>query len=102
MRISTSRSTACRSRSASRGSIGRAEDQAAVERLEERQPGLERQRDRLAAGRAAQVQGARRPHRTEQQLAVRDLLAARGDRDALGAAPGGAREPMAEVHPHKG
>ena len=77
---------------------GRAEDQAAVERLEEREPGLEQQRDRLAAARPAEVQGARRTHRAQQQLAVRDLLVARRDRDALGAAPGGAREPMAEVH----
>ena len=39
---------------------GRAEQQAAVERLDERQARLERERDRLAAAHAAHVQRARR------------------------------------------
>ena len=76
----------------------RAEQQAAVQRLDEREPGLERQRDRLAAAHAAHVERARRAHRAQQQLAVDDLLSGRLDRDAVGMPPGGGREPVSEVH----
>ena len=69
-----------------------------MQRLQERQAGREEQRDGIAAARAAQMQRAGRADRAEQQLAVGDLLVTQLDRDPLGAAPGGAGEPMAEVH----
>ena len=77
---------------------GRAEQQRAVERLDERQPGRQREADGATALDAAHVQRARRAHGAQQQLAVRDRLVGGRDGDAVGMAPCGAREPVAEVH----
>ncbi len=76
----------------------RAEQQAAVQRLDERQAGVEREADRDAAAHAAHVQRPGRADRAQQQLAVRDRFARVLDRDPVGTAPGGAREPVSEVH----
>ena len=80
------------------GHRGSAEQQAAVQRLDERQPGLQHQRDRLPTAHAAHVQRAGGADRAQQQLAVGDRLAGRRDGDAVGMAPRGARQPVSQVH----
>ena len=76
----------------------RADHERAVQRLGERQPGLERQADRTAPLDAADVQRPGRADGAQQQLAVGDRFVRRRDGDAIRAAPRGAREPVAEVH----
>ena len=76
----------------------RAEQQRAVQRLDERQPGVERQPDALPVAHAADVQGARRADGAQQQFAIGDRFVRRRDGDAVRPAPCGAREPVPEVH----
>ena len=77
---------------------GRAEQQAAVQRHDEGSPGASASATGSPRRDAAHVQRARGADRAQQQLAVGDRLAGRLDGDAVGAAPGGACEPVSDVH----
>ena len=100
-RTSISRSTAARSRSARRGSIGTAGAPSS------RQPCSASTNGRPGSSISATGSPRRTPrmcsapggaHRAQQQLAVRDLLIGGFDRDAVGMPPGGGRQPVSEVH----
>jgi hypothetical protein len=66
------------------GYDGRAEQQAAVQRLDERQAVLQREPDGLAAPDPADVERPGRADGAQQQLAVRDRLVGRLDGDPVG------------------
>ena len=81
---------------------GRAQQQAAVDGGHERPPGRQRDPDAVAGPGAAQHEPARRAGRGQQQLVVGQPLVGRLERDAVGAARGGAGEPGTEFHAHGG